>query len=102
MISAYLALDSERGGWRARPAGDVWAREVAPRAGLAAEARPAPEPSPAAPRGDGLAAALPHDSVTAAGWAASGPSPGAPPDDELAAAPLLDLVTAGVWPPLEE
>src|SRR5260370_26684441 len=96
-ITTYQGHDSERGGWRARPAVGVWAHGASRRAGPAAEARPAPEPSPAAPRGDGLAAAVPRDSVTAAGRAASGPSPGAPRDDELAAAPPLGPVTAGMW-----
>src|SRR5258708_31639550 len=91
-ISAYLGHDSERGGWRARPAVGVWAHGASRRAGPAAEARPAPEPAPAAPRGDGVAAAVPPGSATAAGRAASGPSPGAPRDDELAAAPPLGPV----------
>src|SRR5260370_21217825 len=86
-ISAYLGHDSERGGWRARPAVGVWAHGASRRAGPAAEARPAPEPSPAAPRGDGVAAAVPRDSVTAAGRAAAGPAPWAPRGDELAAGP---------------
>src|SRR5260370_38234242 len=94
-VSAELGHDAGRGGWRARAAVGVWAHGASRRAGPAAEARPAPEPSPAAPRGDGLAAAVPRDSVTAAGRAASGPSPGAPRADELAAAPPPGPVAAG-------
>src|SRR5712691_194880 len=96
MISAYLGHDSERGDWRARPVVVVWARGASRRAGPAAEARLAPEPSPAPALGDALAAALPHDSVAAAGWAAAH-SPGAPPDDELAAALPHDSVPAAGW-----
>ena len=71
MILAYLAHDSERGDWQARPAADGRARGVFPRAGPAAEAQPAPEPSPAAARDDGLAAVtLPQHAVTAGVWPA--------------------------------
>src|SRR5260370_24063920 len=94
-ISAYLGHDSERGGWRARPAVGVWAHGASRRAGPAAEARPAPEPSPAAPRRGGVAAAVARGSVTAAGRAGSGPSPGGPPGDGLAGGPPPRPVTAG-------
>jgi len=94
MILVYLAHDSERGDWRARPAMGVLARGVCRRFGPTAEVQLAPERLPAAARDAGVTAAVPHDSVTAVVGAAPGPLPGAPQGDGLETALPRDSVTA--------